>query len=328
MTTQHHGRTAASRPESTKEVPMTTQSHTASDTTAQGHHRSGRLRRLANLGAIGAAGIVFAACGGSSGASSTSTTAPAAGAGTSTPPSTVPGANGTIAAVTGTSLEVQNTQTGQTTVNYTSTTVIRQITSTTLSAVTVGSCIVATGTPTGGTNTTAAFGGPVTATNVSVSQPVNGACTRGGGARPGGAGARPGGFGGGTSTGTGPGGTGFRPPGGGTFRGNFATGFGAVKAAAGSTITIDETNPTTSKTTSVVVTVSPTTTYSTTVTATPAAIAVGQCARATGTADQTGTVTAQNITISTPVNGACTAGFRGRFGGAGGGFAGGATTGA
>ena len=97
-----------------------------------------KMRQLATLGVIASAGIAFAACGGSSGASSTTTTAPstaAAGGNSSTTPSSLPGANGTIAAVTGTSLEVQNTETGQTTVNYTPTTTIRQTTSTTLSAV-------------------------------------------------------------------------------------------------------------------------------------------------------------------------------------------------
>ena len=272
--------------------------------------RALRMRQFVTLGAVGAAGIAFAACGGSSGASSApSTSAPAAGS--STPPTSLPGANGTIASITGSSLEVQNAQTGQTTVNYTSSTTIRQIATTSLSAVTVGSCISAIGKPTTTSSTKSPFGGPVTATTVSISQPVSGACSRGGAAgRPGGFGAGSGGTGG-----TRPGGGAFRPPSGRSFgNGSFATAFGAVTAVTGSTITVDETNPQTAKTSSVTVTATPTTTYSTTQDATAAAIVVGQCARAIGSADTTGAVTAQSLTISVPVNGACTTGFRFRGG--------------
>jgi len=275
--------------------------------------RTLRMRHLTTLGVVATAGIAFAACGGSSGASSTSTTAPTANA--STTPRTVPGANGTIAAVTGTSLEVQNTQTGQTTVNYTPTTTIRQISPTTLSAVTVGTCINAVGKPTtASTSTTSPFGRPVTATTVSISQPVSGACTRGGTA------GRPGGFGGGNggTSGTRPGGGTFRPPAGRNFAGGaFATAFGSVTSVTPTTVTVSETNPRTSQTSSVVVTVTPTTTYSTTQTATAAAIVVGQCARAVGPADSTGAVTASSLTVSTPTNGVCGSGFgfRGAFGG-------------
>ena len=66
---------------------------------------------------------------------------------------------------------------------------------------------------------------------------------------------------------------------------------------------------------------------------TASAIVVGQCARATGSADSTGAITATSLTISAPTNGTCTSGFgfRGGFGGgaAGGpGTPGGASTGA
>jgi len=81
---------------------------------------------------------------------STTTTAPKSttpGAGSS-PPRTIPGTSGTIAAINGTSLEVQNPTTGQTTVTYTANTTFRQTTTTTASAVTVGSCVSAFGKPT------------------------------------------------------------------------------------------------------------------------------------------------------------------------------------
>ena len=132
-----------STPATTKEAAMHNPSSTPTGTTrTQPRRRSLPTRRIAVLGAVGAAGLAFAACGGSSGAS-TATSAPASPSGSpsgsSTTPSTLPGASGTIAAVSASSLEVQNTESGQTTVNYTSSTVIRQITTTSASAVAVES---------------------------------------------------------------------------------------------------------------------------------------------------------------------------------------------
>jgi hypothetical protein len=77
----------------------------------------------------------------------------------------------------------------------------------------------------------------------------------------------------------------------------------------------------------VTVTLAATTAFTTTQTGTAAAIVVGQCARATGTADSTGAITAQDLTISAPTNGSCTSGFgfRGGFGGGAGGAASSAT---
>ena len=286
-----------------------------------------RVRRLAVLGAVGAAGLAFAACGGSSGAS-TGSTAPrgngsGGSAGSSTTPSSLPGASGTIASVSGATIEVQNDQTGQTTVTYTPTTTIRQTSATTAAAVTVGSCITAFGKPSSTASAKSSSNGPVTATTVSVSQPVSGTCDRGGfggGARPGGFPGRPAGAeGGGTPNGNGSGGGSFTPPSGRSFRGgNFGGASGLVTAVAGSTVTVSETNPRTKKTTSVVVTLSSTATFTTTQTATSAAIVVGQCARAVGTAGSTGAVTATSLTVSAPTNGSCTTGF-GFRGGAGGG---------
>ena len=53
-----------------------------------------------------------------------------------------------------------------------------------------------------------------------------------------------------------------------------------------------------------------------TVPATSAAAVVGQCARAIGPANSTGTITAKSITISKPGPGGCNTGFGG-FGGRG-----------
>ncbi|MGD0880203.1 MAG: hypothetical protein ABSB09_01355 [Acidimicrobiales bacterium] len=281
---------------------------------------AGRNRRIAALSAVGVVALAFAACGGSSAASTTTTTAAAPTTGSETTPTSIPGASGTIAAINGTSLEVQNTQTGQTTVNYTSATTIRQITTTTASGVTVGSCISAFGKPTTPSSSSTPFGEPITATTVTITQPTSGTCSRGGFG---------GGFGGGTRPAgasrfhgfSGTGGTGTRP-GGGTFSpGDFGAASGQVTAVNGSTVTVNETDPQTKKTSSVTVTLTGTTTFTTTVTATASAIVVGQCARAVGTADSTGAVTANSLTISAPTNGTCTSGFgvRGGFGGGAGG---------
>jgi len=224
----------------------------------------------------------------------------------------------TIAAINGTSLEVQNPTTGQVTVNYTSTTTFRQTVTASGSAVTVGSCISAFGKPTSGSSSSkSAFGSPVTATTVSVSQPASGTCTGGFGGRPGGA--TPGG--GGSST---PG-TGTRPAGASRFgNGQFGAASGEVTAVNGSVVTINETNPTTKAASSVAVTLTSTTTFTTTGTASSTDLAVGKCARANGSADTTGAIAAQSITISTPGPDGCTSGFGGFRGGAGGAGAGGA----
>jgi hypothetical protein len=93
----------------------------------------------------------------------------------------------------------------------------------------------------------------------------------------------------------------------------------------GSTVAVNETNPTTKKVSSVAVTLTSSTTFTERQPAAATDLAVGKCASAVGAADTTGAVTARSITISTPGANGCTTGF-GRFGGAGGG-AGGAVPG-
>ena len=267
--------------------------------------------------ALGATALVLAACGGSSSATSApATTAPVSHA--SSTPTTVPGASGSIAAITGTSLEVQNTSTGQTTVTYTPTTTFTQTVPGSLSDVVVGGCISAFSIPAHGTSapasTTPSATAPVDATTVSITQPVNGSCRGGFGggfARPaGGSGHFPG-----ASSGTTPGG-GTRPPG--AARRGFGGGAsGSVTAVSGSTITVQEINPSTKATVDRTVVVSATTTFTQVVSAQATDLAVGLCVRAIGPADSTGAVTATSIGISTPGPNGCTAGFagRGRFGG-------------
>ena len=104
------------------------------------------LRRVLTVSAIGVAAAVVALGGATSAfaASTSGNGSPGPGGGGGQ----FPGASGTIAAINGTSLEVQNTETGQTTVTYTPTTTFQQTVSVNASAVTAGTCITATGKPT------------------------------------------------------------------------------------------------------------------------------------------------------------------------------------
>jgi len=278
-----------------------------------------RLLRPTRLTAVvlGATALALAACGGSSSASSApATTAPVSHA--SSTPTTIPGASGSIAAITGTSLEVQNASTGQTTVTYTPTTTFTQTVPGSLSDVVVGGCISAFSIPTQGASssatTTPSATAPVDATTVSITQPVNGSCRGGFGGgftRPaGGSGQFPG-----SSSGTTPGG-GTRAPG--AARRGFRDGAsGTVTAVSGPTITVQEVNPRTKVTTTRTVVVGTTTTFEQVISAQATDLAVGLCVRAVGPADSTGAVTATSIGISTPGPNGCAAGFagRGRFGG-------------
>jgi Domain of unknown function (DUF5666) len=291
--------------------------------------RPDRVRNVLALVTFGALAALLAACGSSSSASTTSTTAgsSAKGPGGSGSPRQFPGASGTIAAVNGTSVEVQNPESGQTTVTYTPSTTFHQIVPASVTSVAVGSCISAFGKPTSGTSSSSgAFGEPVTATTVSVTQPVSGSCSAGAGGFGGGrfpGGGRP------PSGGSSTNGSGTRPPAAGRFRnGQFGAASGSVTAVNGSSVTVDETNPRTQKTSSVVVTLTSSTTYSATQSSSPSALVVGQCARAMGTANSTGAITAQSITVSAPGANGCTTGFGGFRGGTGAGRGGAVTTGA
>jgi len=285
-------------------------------------------RQLVGLPVLAACAIALAACGG--GSSTTSATTKTGGAAPTTGPAatggrTIPGAFGTLAAIDGTSLEVQNPESGQTTVTYTPTTAFSQTVTASLADVTVGSCISAFGKPpSGSTSSTSSSATPatVTATTVTITPASSTGCTRSGAGRGGFAGfdrKRPAGFDG-------------KPPAAvhfpkGSHKGfaGFGGAFGTVTAVSGSTVTVQETNPSTKKVESVTVTVTSSTRFSQTEAATPSALAVGQCVRAIGPANDTGAVTASSISLSTAGPDGCSAGFG--FGGVGGGSGGGATGG-
>ena len=264
---------------------------------------------------LGVVALAAAACGGASSASSK----PAASQSPSTTaPASRPGAFGTVAAVSGSSLEVQNPTTGQVTVNLTPTTTYSQTVPGAASDLAAGVCVAANG-PQGATTSP---GQPFTARTVAISQPGPNGCTPGAGGFGGFGGPRAGNGGGGGSTTTAPGNNrnrnGNRAP-------RFNGAFGKVASASGPTFVVQRTdrngaNMTTS------VTTDPSTTFSKVVSASQSALAVGQCVAAVGPADQTGAVTANSVTIRPPGPNGCFTGGRGGQGGPAGGGAPGSTT--
>ena len=285
-----------------------------------------------------AAALTLSACGTSgtptvspSGTPAANPSAAAAGGSSSRAAARGPAASGLIAAVSGSTLQVQNAQVGQVAVTWTAATKFTQQVTLSLGSIKAGDCVTAAATA--GSPTAASF----TATTVTVSQAVNGRCF--------------GGFGGGAVPSPGssfsprprPSGTrSFARPSGAARTGAFAT--GSVVSVSGSTIVVASrsfgpgagaspgasASPAASAgtTTNKTVTLTSATKITTVRSATGAAATVGRCVTAQGKADSTGTVAATSIAVTDPVNGKCTSGFGG-FGGFGAGGRGGqaATTG-
>lgn len=225
-----------------------------------------------------------------------------------------PGASGKIEAITGSTAQVQNTQLNQqVAVTWNASTTFSQEVATSRSEVKVGSCVVVTAPSTTASASTApSTAAPtmptaITAASVRITQATDGTCTAGGG-RPGtGDGQRPAGQPGGQFTGA-PGGQ--NPgEGNGQRRGGFRSfgAFGKVTAVSASGFTVQSDFG--GQATSATVTTTGSTTYMTNGTATSAAVEMGACMQAQGTADSTGAVTATHIAISQPVDGSCTGGF-------------------
>ena len=290
---------------------------------------------LALAAGVPVALLLLAACGGGGDSSASAGTAaaapsaaPSAGGGTNGPGGNRgPAASGEIAAVSGKTLQVQDSS-SQTAVTWSASTRFTKTVTATLAA---GDCVTAVGTPGTSDDT-------LTATTIRVVS-TSGSCTfdRAGGAD--GPGfpdgtprARPsGGF---------PGGNGAPPSGAARPSGapggrDFATAFGTVKSVSGSTVTLSGTvrtagqfrggspgaTPTaTPSATTVTVTLGSSATVERAVSATGADAKVGLCATATGKADSTGTVAATVIALSPKRANGCTGGFGGRF--PGGGFGG------
>jgi hypothetical protein len=280
------------------------------------------VRGAGLVAAAAALTMTLAACSGSSsGGSGTPSPAVASPAGGGSAAGETGGAGpaafGTIAAVSGNSVEVQNPTTGQTTVDFSAQTKITQQQTVTLAAVKPGLCVTATSAMPSATSSAApSTGAPdqprtITATTVLITSPANGSCGGfagfGNGQRPSGAprpsqapssGARTGG------------------------RGLADVVSGEVKSVSGTAITVLSTRRAfgaSSSATPTVATdtvdVSSATTYSQTVSATGAALVVGKCATAQGSPNSTGVVAATRIAVSTPGPQGCSAGGRFGFGG-------------
>lgn len=239
-----------------------------------------------------------------------------------------PGASGSVAAVTGSSIEVQNPETGQTTVSWTTSTAFTQTVTVPSSSVAVGDCVTVSGTTQKKSKT-------VTAKDVTVSQPTTGTCTDGStriGTGPGGAAGGAVQFAGGS--GRFPGGRpGGKPPAGAARRfapgGSGDVGFasGKVTAVTSSTLVLSGFSsaelasgpPKTRgkgkgdrpalKATTVKVALNGSTTYAERQSAAASNLAVGDCVAATGSASSTGAVTATSIQITSTGGQSCSTGF-------------------
>lgn len=254
------------------------------------------IRRTTLALAGGALALTLAACGSGESPAQSAGSAPNSGAPSSGANQRGPAASGTIAQLTGQSMEVQNPSSGQVTVNFSNTTTFTNRVTAALSDVTTGSCVVVQGT-----------GTPLAAKSVEISAPdANGSCTGGfgGGMRP---------QNGGQSRAPRPSGS-PRPSGAnGPGRGGA---FGKVTAVSPTGFTVEQDNRQSGATSSTPVTVDSTTTYTKTATADANALKVGECVSATGQADDTGAVAAKTIMISQPGPNGCQTfgGGRGRNG--------------
>ncbi len=168
-----------------------------------------RRRRWASVFGTGATALVAAG-------------AVASSAGAAAPANAPIGATGSIAALSGSSMEVQNQNSGQTTVNWTTTTAFSKTLTESVGAIAAGDCVTATGTASKSSKTT------IAARNITVSMPnSSGTCTGNGTARNGGANGPPaGGFQFRT------GGAGGRTGGASGNRPNFPRWFGAISASS------------------------------------------------------------------------------------------------
>jgi hypothetical protein len=275
----------------------------------------------------------------------------AAGAATTTNTSAPLGASGSVASLSGSSMEVQSPTTGQTTVSWTPATQFSKTVTEAVSVLTAGDCVTVTGTPSKSSKTTIAARS-ISVAPASTSGSCSGPARSSAGTPPGGAGPVGGPGGGGFSFRTGNSGNagGQRPPfpGGSGARfgglGSLTLATGKVTAVNGSTVSISGfqvkpgsfgrksgsskgSKPTTPKTQGLKITTSGSTTVSATKSAASTDLAVGDCVSAFGPGASNGAVTATTVRITATGSTSCGAGFRGGpqggtfFGGAGGGSA-------
>ncbi|MGD8169829.1 DUF5666 domain-containing protein [Herbiconiux sp. P16] len=290
--------------------------------------RSGSLRLGVVLGAVGLAGVLaLSACSASGSASDAATPAPTGSA--AAPAEGAPafgggGVSGEIAAISGSTLQVQDTE-SQTAVSYSADTAITRTVEGSLSDVTVGGCVTAFvgGAPT--SDESADDSGA--AASVIISAAVDGACTTGafagGGTPPDGAN----GFDGGTPPTDLP--EGMTPPtdlpdgvmptgapgaGGGAGFGGLTTGLVTAVSGTGFTVQATAADGTTS---TEEVTVDDSTSFTRTESTDSSALVVGACVTAMGEADDKGSVVATSLAVSTAGDNGCSAGFGGQRPGGG-----------
>ena len=220
-----------------------------------------------------------------------------------------PGTFGLIAAVTGSTMQVQGSS-GQTAVTWTDATTFTETVAGSTADLTAGVCVSGFGEKATGSDA-------VTVSQLTVSQPVDGACTRGfGGGQPR-AGATPpvgatppsGAPGDGQPpAGMPTGAPGAMPSGApGNGNGNGAMVSGTVASVSGSTVTVTEKAQDGSSST-VTATLAEGATVAMTTTAASSDVKVGLCASAQGDTDSTGAVTAKTVRLSQATDGACAAG--------------------
>lgn len=211
-------------------------------------------------------------------------------------PGAQPG-SGEVAAVDGSTAQVQS-DSSQTAVSWTdSTTFTRQVGGS-LDDVAKGACVLVVG---------EGSGGAVTAASVRITEPVDGECATGfGGGRPAG-GERPTDRPSGAPEGQEPPAQGDRPGGG--------MASGKVTAVSDGGFTVESSTPGSDDTSSVKVAVDDDTTYATTTKADAGDVLVGVCLQTRGETDSAGAVAATSIQISAATDGECSGGL-GRRGGA------------
>lgn len=256
------------------------------------------MNKTVSLLAAGCAGLLLMT--GCSAAAASSSASPAAAGGSRT--ARAPQASGTyglIAAISGTTLQVQGTN-AQTAVTYSDSTTFTQQVTGAVADLKPGACVSVRGTTT--SDTTAA-------TSITVSDAVNGQCQGFVGFGGGGTGASrapQGGVPSGAPRSGVPSGSASGTPGG--NRGGFVV--GTVSSVADGTLTVtvsQQQGGATASTspTSAAVTIG-SATITKTVKATAAAAKVGMCASVPDKPDTTGAVAATSIRLSDAVNGACT----------------------
>ncbi|MEP7034186.1 MAG: hypothetical protein ABI662_12005 [Dermatophilaceae bacterium] len=293
------------------------------------------MNRIDAGAAVCSALLFVSACGGGTSATSGATSAPATaasggGSNSADGARAFPGATGLLAAIEGTTLQVQSADV-QTAVTYSPATAFTSTVAAQRTSVVVGDCVQARSARLvagpGGSAPTVAPGaatGPILAASVEVSPAVNGTCSvftglRTPGGRPPGTTGDPGQPGGAPApsrTG-GPGADGNR------FGGNgfgALAAFGKVTAVNAASFTLDSQRPQGGSTAAVpttrIVRTSATTTYTRTAAATAKALVVGLCVTAFGKASDTGSIAATSISLRPAQNGSCSSGFGRRPGGA------------